>query len=193
LSQNGQQWIGFRNEDTQSAPNKDSEDGLLWQNQQQAWPSLSQLDNNMSRLRKELPPRASVEEYLTFYQNSPFSEVFPVADPVLFPKTLDKAYKHGSNLSPETFTARACVFAFLACASLIGPESDQPVPPIDHEGCMTAAQLIIPDILNARVSHEAVDAVMMIVSCPFDMKIPHNPACSSEAQDEWLGAMRRSD
>jgi hypothetical protein len=67
---------------------------------------------------------------------------------------------------------KACIFSFIAFTSMAGHPADEGLPPIDLEHCIAAAQLLVPDILNARPSIEVVDAMMMFVSLPFTEQHP---------------------
>lgn len=164
LSREGQQWIGLRTDETDDSLYDGEVHGPLWQNQQQAWPSLLFRENMAPWKTRKLPSRGLVEKYLSFYNNSPFSEVFPIADKVLFPEVIENAYRGDLSTLPGNFQAKACVFAFLAFTSMIGFPSGAELPPVDFESCLNATHLLMPDILNASPSTEVVDALMMLVS-----------------------------
>ncbi|KAK7890524.1 hypothetical protein LTR67_007732 [Exophiala xenobiotica] len=164
LSRDGQQWIGLRSAE-------DSQEGFgspLWHNQRQAWPSLPTFVNvNPSQWdMAALPARESVEKHFDYYLTSSFSDAFPIADKVLFPLIIERAYRH-DTASAVMLATKACIFSFIAFTSMAGHPADEGLPPIDLEHCIAAAQLLVPDILNARPSIEVVDAMMMFAVYQF--------------------------
>ncbi len=162
LSSEGQKWIGFWTGENNAAGETH---GPLWQNQRQAWHKSVLPENLGSGTLRDLPPRNVTEQYLEVYQNSDVSSLLPLADPVIFPEVIERAYNSNSSSSDDFLPARACVFSFLALVSLIGIPNEKNMPLVDVSGCVTAAQLLFPDILNARASTAIVDALMMLVSC----------------------------
>jgi hypothetical protein len=174
LSREGQKWIGFRTEEN------DAFNGPLWENRQPAWPRASPPGHDVAKPGfPDLPPRATVEKYLHLYLQSEVSQVFPIADPVLFPQMLEKAYNHNPSDNPNhvdtpnASTARACITSFLALvASLLGNLANEQLPPVDMLNGGIAAELLFADVLNAHASTEGVDTLMMLVSL-LHMLYPH--------------------
>ncbi|EXJ68823.1 uncharacterized protein A1O5_07754 [Cladophialophora psammophila CBS 110553] len=115
----------------------------------------------------KLPPRTHVEQYFDAYRNSPVSSIFPIADPVLFPIVVGKAYGENGKDRVEVATAKACVFSFLAFVSAISNPDDGAFPVIDIEECLMGAEILFPDILNARARTEVVDAMIMLAVYQF--------------------------
>ncbi|KAJ9630307.1 hypothetical protein H2204_008525 [Knufia peltigerae] len=163
LSGDGQQWIGIRSDDETSA---DCEASPLWHNQRQPWSTFPSFINPSRWDVTALLPLASVEKFLANYLKSPFSEAFPIADRVLFSKVIERAYTQQDS-SRDSCTTNACIFAFLAFASLNAYPADTSLPPLDEEQCITAAQLLVPDLLDARPSTEIVDALLMFAVYQF--------------------------
>ncbi|KIW18739.1 hypothetical protein PV08_03028 [Exophiala spinifera] len=157
LSRDGQQWIGIRSDDESGA---ESETSPPWHNQRQPWPTFSSFINPSHLDVTKLLPLPLVERFLANYFKSPFSEAFPIVDRVLFPKIIERAYTQQGS-SPESATSKACIFAFLAFSSLNGYDADPGLPPLHEQQCITAAQLLIPDLFTARPSAEVVDALLM--------------------------------
>ena len=160
LTREGQKWIGFRTEDHDASGESH---GPLWQNQRQTW-ATAVLPENSAPGAKDLPPQDIAQRYLNYYRSSDLSSLFPFADPVMFPETIEKAYNSNASSTSDILPARACVLSFLALVSILSIAGDQELPSIDASGCVTAAQCLMPDILDARASTETVDALMMLVS-----------------------------
>jgi len=163
----GQQWAGFQTGAVDVVFSHDDVQCPLWQNQQAGWPSLSRLEALEHGITTELPGRDSLEPYLDLYQSSPVSNAFPIADPVLFPATIEKAYQSDPSSWHDVLPAKACIFSFLAFVSMVCNPDEKTLPLIDMARCETAAHLLILDISNTRVSTEVVDAIMMFVSRAF--------------------------
>lgn len=166
LSREGQKWIGFRTEETDVNPDMGAQ-GPLWQNHGPAWPTIPWPGNMSATNGKspQLPPRAVAEKCFELYLRSEVSSVFPIADPVLFPQILEKAYNAGLANAHEVLPAKACVLSFSAlAATLLGNTASEPLPPIDVSGYGNAAAFLFADVVNARPSTEAVGALMMLVS-----------------------------
>ncbi|EXJ77765.1 hypothetical protein A1O3_09994 [Capronia epimyces CBS 606.96] len=175
LSREGQKWIGLRVDDTDGPASGSPHEvpGPLWENRlRPAWPDTSRSPADATSLNlnggfQELPPRALVQEYLDAYLRSEVSDVFPLADPVLFPQILDEVYSGRSDFS-HAGAAKACVLAFLLlAATLLSNPVNEPLPPIDVSGCGTAAEHLFVDVLNASASTEAVGALMMLAVYQF--------------------------
>ncbi|KIX03170.1 uncharacterized protein Z518_06721 [Rhinocladiella mackenziei CBS 650.93] len=110
----------------------------------------------------ELPPRDTLKRYLELYQESPLSSIFPIADPVLFPMTVERAYGQNISKSDSNVAAKACIYAFLAFTSMI-ENPERKLPAVDIAGCLTASsQMLLPDVLNAQASTEVIDTLIMI-------------------------------
>ena len=122
----------------------------------------------------KLPARETTRTLLNLYYESPFSTVFPIADAVLFPIIVEKAYKEENLESTDNLSAKACIYSFMAFTSIASDAGETRLPPADVEGYVVAAQLAMADFLNVRASTEVIDALMMLVSCsiyfPFQMK-----------------------
>ncbi|EXJ86004.1 hypothetical protein A1O1_06373 [Capronia coronata CBS 617.96] len=163
LSREGQKWIGFRADENDVPIGKHEAKGPLWQNRRPAWPRASRPRTVADGRIQDLPPRAVVEKYLDLYHRSEASHAFPLADPVLFPQTLDKAYDANLTGSLDALSAKACIVSFFAlAASLLGDAAtESQLPPVDILDGGSSAELLFLDILNARASTEAVDALMM--------------------------------
>ncbi|KAL2437676.1 hypothetical protein ABEF95_008778 [Exophiala dermatitidis] len=169
LSREGQKWIGFRTEETDVNPGMGAQ-GPLWQNRGPVWPTIPWLGNMSATNGKspQLPPRAVPEKCFELYLRSEVSSVFPIADPVLFPQILEKAYNAGLANAHEVLPAKACVLSFSAlAATLLGDTASEPLPPIDVSDYGNAAAFLFADIVNARPSTEAVGALMMLAVYQF--------------------------
>lgn len=165
LSREGPKWIGFRTDDTAGPNGKHEAQAPLWQNQLPAWPDATRPGNVANGRNQNLPPREMVDKYLQLYLHSEVSHVFPIADPILFPQILDKAY-HGSLADAyDLLPAKSCVESFLVLVkSLLGNTVPEALRPVDSLGGGAAAELLFADIVNARASTEAVGALMIQVS-----------------------------
>ncbi|PTB61594.1 N-terminal fungal transcription regulatory domain-containing protein, partial [Trichoderma citrinoviride] len=66
-----------------------------------------------------LPDRNSVHKWLASLSGAPFQILFPALDKVLFEETIDIVYKYKLPQDhPETFSARACLWATFAIVAL---------------------------------------------------------------------------
>ncbi|KAL7816025.1 hypothetical protein V8C44DRAFT_323740 [Trichoderma aethiopicum] len=105
----------------------------------------------------ELPPRATVERYVTVYCSSIVCLVFPVLSKCLFGRTLDLAYQ--PNDSSSATSARACVYSFLALISILKTEDDS-ITTIACESYVAAATWLIPQVTQETTG----DGLQMLVT-----------------------------
>ena len=156
LCREGQKWITFRQ--SSSAPH------WLWQNNEPPRSQQSGTDNSVGYAKPTLPDRETLLVYLHQFNDSEFGYVFPIVDLVLFQETLQYTYDpSGDEDAYVVTTAQACVHAFLALRPL-GDIGDGKLPSVDSEHCVTAVQLLLPNVLGRRASTQEVDALIMLVS-----------------------------
>ena len=124
-----------------------------------------------------LPARETTMAFLSLYYESPFSIVFPIADPILFPIIVDKAYNAENAASTDRLSPKACVYSFMAFISIVSDADETRLPPNDVEGYVMAAQLAMANFMNMRARTEAINALMMLVSrsIHFLLRNKHNP------------------
>ncbi|UKZ74457.1 hypothetical protein TrVFT333_002126 [Trichoderma virens FT-333] len=89
------------------------------------------------------PPRSTLERYAAAYCSSTICIIFPVLSKCLFVKTLDLAYR--SHDSPPVAAARACVYSFLAMASILHFE-DATAATMSCESYLAAAKSLVPQV-----------------------------------------------
>ncbi|EHK22847.1 uncharacterized protein TRIVIDRAFT_150370, partial [Trichoderma virens Gv29-8] len=114
FSEKGQAWIESRTGSCMT-PQRLCSFGRQWHS-----PRRLYLDSDATAASTqpcELPPRSILERYAAAYCSSTICIIFPVLSKCLFVKTLDLAYR--SHDSPPAAAARACVYSFLAMASIL--------------------------------------------------------------------------
>ena len=111
-----------------------------------------------------LPDPSIAYQTLEIFQCSPYRVVFPLVDPVLFPRTIALAYESLDGPFPtlEHITAKCCVFAFLSIAYIFWDSAVQ-VPHMDSDAFAMKAYRLIPDVVE-DVSIVGLQAMAMLVS-----------------------------
>ena len=111
-----------------------------------------------------LPIPSIAYEALEMFRGSPYRVVFPVVDPVLFPRTIALAYQNREGTLPplEYITAKCCVFAFLSIAYIFWSPAVQ-VPWMDSDGFAMKAYQLLPDVVE-DTSIVGLQAISMLVS-----------------------------
>lgn len=90
--------------------------------------------------------------------------VFPIIDAILFSETIKVAYcqpqasYYGGNAS-----ARACIYAFLAFASVLNLRG-KTLPAVDSEGCALKAQCLLLQVMQETATVDGLQTVIMLVS-----------------------------
>ncbi|KAK1994113.1 fungal-specific transcription factor domain-containing protein [Colletotrichum falcatum] len=144
FSQDGQNWIRSRAGEDASFQTLFAM-GPLWHIHH---PDPVFLNFSQQNSSEGLPDRPVVDECLARFQASNFGLSFPLIDYVLFLDTIDLAYQPPQGaLTLEVVTAKACVFAFFAVASLFQSEWKS-MPEIDGQACAGAAQNLMPVIMQ---------------------------------------------
>lgn len=132
----------------------------------------------------ELPQRSTLERYAAAYCSATVCLIFPVLSEGLFVKTLDLAYS--SPDSPSVVAARACVYSFLAVASILHIEDDSAAK-MSCESYLAAARSLIPQVTQEMTGDGLQTLVTLVRSCssPFPATCfvlkPHSPVTSSSA------------
>lgn len=109
----------------------------------------------------ELPPRATVERYVTVYCSSIVCLVFPVLSKCLFGRTLDLAYQPHDSSSATS--ARACVYSFLALISILKIEDDL-ITTMACESYVAAATWLIPQVTQ-EMTGDGLQMLVTMVCC----------------------------
>ncbi|KAK0614905.1 hypothetical protein B0T17DRAFT_592780 [Bombardia bombarda] len=134
---------------------------------------------NQAVVDMSLPDRWLVEDYLRFFRSSHFRLEFPVVDTIMFQNTINIAYEPcQSSPSPDSITAKASIFAFLACMSLFEGDRRPPGPSVDGAIFAIKAQHLFP-ILLQDFTITGLQTVLMLL---FSGQIPssamyHSLAC----------------
>lgn len=161
----GQQWVQSRT-GQKIAFDKLSPASPPWE-KQRALSSNSRLMNLQTENPFELPPQDVVQAYFKIYRSSLMQRVFPVVDPVLFGDTIRTAYQqlHPRNQYGQA-SAKACVFAFVAFASILHSHDFDvtTLPPVDSETWATKAKCLLPQFVQETTTLDGLQAVMMLVS-----------------------------
>lgn len=110
-----------------------------------------------------LPGRWVIDSLFKAWSDSELALVFPVAEPVLFKKTIDRAWDENDN-SSEYYRARLAVFAFLALASthFVNLKASGYVDP---EACATEAEKMLHMLTDPSL--ETLQASCMLVRLLF--------------------------
>ena len=110
-----------------------------------------------------LPDSAVVYEALEMFRGSPYRVVFPLVDPVLFPRIIALAYERPeARFSLEGITAKCCVFAFLSIAYIFWNPAVE-VPRMDSDAFAMKAYRLLPDVVE-DTSIVGLQAISMLVS-----------------------------
>ncbi|KAK9242427.1 hypothetical protein V1506DRAFT_495526 [Lipomyces tetrasporus] len=161
FSIDGQQWVQSRTGQTVTFE-KLCAFGPPWQN-------LRFLDRNyLSRKFQtlqgvvKLPKRDVVEECTLAYSSSILRFVFPLIDTVLFDETIKLAYQPDNNNGPGVASAKACIYSFLAFASVFNLHSST-WSAVDSEACALKAESLLPQVLHETTIDSLQTAVMLLV------------------------------
>lgn len=110
-----------------------------------------------------LPDPSIVHQALEMFRFSPCRVVFPLVDPVLFPKIITLAYEPPDGpFSLECITAKCCVFAFLSIAYIFWNRTVQ-MPRMDGDAFAMKAYQLLPDVVE-DTSIVGLQAISMLVS-----------------------------
>ena len=116
-----------------------------------------------------MPRRDIVLERFQSFLESPLRPVFPLLDPVLFRKTVNIAFGNDcqNESTRQKWSARACIFAFLAMLFLFDEGTDSPMPRnpyhVDQDACAAEAlHLVTLSLPSTEVS--LLEASIMLVS-----------------------------
>ncbi|KAL5088894.1 hypothetical protein Trisim1_006040 [Trichoderma cf. simile WF8] len=140
FSEKGQAWIESRT-GSRMMPQNLCSFGRQWHS-----PRRLYLDSDtiaVSAQPCELPQRSTLERYAAAYCSATICLIFPVLSEGLFVKTLDLAYSSAD--SPSIVSARACVYSFLAVASILHIEDDSAAK-MSCESYLAAARSLIPQV-----------------------------------------------
>lgn len=158
LSEEGRQWISSR------VGEEVSFDKFRPIDVQESW-----LPDTTGRFRTpdplcDLPSREIVQEAAKRYHGSCCSQVFPILDPDLFQETLDLAFEPLEPTRTDRFTARACVFSFLAVAGFF-QEANTGELLADYDSEIFAARALhmLVDVMGDN-SLAGLQAVFLMVS-----------------------------
>lgn len=110
----------------------------------------------------ELPDRSIVEEYATIYKTSVFRLVFPIVHETLFCETIKAAYyQHQASHYVGNASSRACIYAFLAFASVLNLRG-KTLPAVDSESCALKAQCLLLQVLQETATVDGLQTVMLL-------------------------------
>lgn len=166
----GQRWVESRTGQT-IAFEKLSPAKPPWE-KQRAINSNALLMNLQARDPFQLPSLAVTESYFNLYKSALMRIIFPVLDFYLFRETIKIAYhSYGSGESYRPASSRACIFAFIAFASLLHPPeasyNPQNVAAVDSEAFAIKAQCLLPQVLQESVALDGLQAAIFLVGCDF--------------------------
>lgn len=155
----GQQWIKSRTGET-VAMEKLYAFGPPWQNQRNTYMNDTQLPQDSV----QLPDRRITEEFARGYSSHILSLVFPTIDKVLFEDTISLAYHQGSFQPTGHASAKACIYAFLAFASVFNIYGRTGTRlPLESEAYALKAQSLIPQVFQ-DITTESLQTAIMLVS-----------------------------
>ncbi|KAK9241934.1 hypothetical protein V1506DRAFT_131406 [Lipomyces tetrasporus] len=146
FSLDGQQWVQSRTGQTVTFE-KLCAFGPPWQKLR--FLDRNSLSRNLQALQGvvNLPNRDIVEECVLTYSSSILRFVFPVIDTVLFNETIKLAYQPENNNGTGVASAKACIYSFLAFASMFNRHSSTS-PALDGEVCALKADSLLPQVLH---------------------------------------------
>lgn len=170
----GQQWVESRTGQRISF-DKLSPARPPWE-KQRALNSSALLMSLQTQNPFELPSQSVVEVYFDMYRSALMRIIFPILDFVLFRKTIRTAYQpQSSTRSYRPASARACIFSFIAFASILHPpglnQTPPNVPPVDSEAFAIKAQCLLPQVLQEPTTVDGLQTVTILVS-QFYMQLP---------------------
>ena len=170
----GQQWVQSRTGQT-IAFDKLSPARPPWE-KQRALSSSSILKNIQAQNPFELPPEDVLHAYLDMYGSSLMQRIFPAVDPVLFKDTIRSAYypSQPSNHYGQA-SSKACIFAFIAFASILHHGNAEYPPsnitPVDSEAFAIKAHCLLPQFTQEAPTLDGLQAVTMLVSLVLTSRI----------------------
>lgn len=116
----------------------------------------------------QLPDRRITEEFVRKYSLHILSVVFPTIDEVLFKDTISLAYHQGSFPPTGHASAKACIYAFFAFASVFNIYSSTGTGlPLDSEAYALKAQSLISQVLQDITTESLQTAVMLVSNLRF--------------------------
>ncbi|KAI9925272.1 hypothetical protein MW887_006199 [Aspergillus wentii] len=159
----GQQWIESR---TGQRVNNDklSLSRPPWE-KQRAQSSNALLMDLQPKELLELPDQTVVRMHFEVYRSSLMQRVFPVLDSFLFHETIKTAYQPPQS---EDYyghhSARACIFAFIAFASILHQPAIEGtrLPPIDSDAYTLRARYLVPQILQETPTLDGLQTVTIL-------------------------------
>lgn len=163
----GQQWVQQRTGQS-IAFEKLSPARPPWE-KQRALNSSALLMSLQTQNPFELPSQSVVDIYFDLYRSALMRLIFPVLDFVLFQETIKAAYQpQSSSRFYRPASARACIFSFIALASILHPpglnQTPSHVPPVDSEAFAIKAQCLLPQVLQESASLDGLQTTVMLVS-----------------------------
>ncbi|KAL2012449.1 hypothetical protein VTN00DRAFT_5167 [Thermoascus crustaceus] len=160
FSAEGQQWVQSRTGQTVTFE-KLCAFGPPWQNQRsQDW-NTALMELQMQG-QWELPHRCIVEEFAAVYRTSVMRLVFPIIDATLFSETIKVAYyQPQASYYIGNASARACIYAFLAFASVLNMHG-KTLPAVDSEGCALKAQCLLLQVTQETATVDGLQTVIML-------------------------------
>ncbi|KNG89058.1 hypothetical protein ANOM_002951 [Aspergillus nomiae NRRL 13137] len=108
-----------------------------------------------------LPSKSLLFERLQEYKSSVFCQIFPFINPHLFDDTVRAAYQEQSTLTCSNDSAKACVFAFMAVASMFSNSTDSHGS-LDSDHYAYAAYDLVPEFFRDTVTTEGLQALLML-------------------------------
>ncbi|KAL1962343.1 hypothetical protein VTN77DRAFT_9756 [Rasamsonia byssochlamydoides] len=159
FSSEGQKWVQSRTGE-RATFEKLCAFGPPWQNQHRFYTASIPAEFHRLQGSVQLPDRKIVEEYLSTYRSSIFRLVFPFIDPILFQETLRLAYEpRQAPMSVGSASAKSCVYAFLAVASLFNLDGATQL--VDSEACSVKAQCFTPQLVQETTIDGLQSAIML--------------------------------
>ncbi|KAF9893186.1 hypothetical protein FE257_011609 [Aspergillus nanangensis] len=164
LSPSGQQWVQART-GQHIAFDKLSPSRPPWE-KKRAQSTNTFLDDLKNQNLFELPDRNLLELYFEKYHSSLMRRIFPALDPILFQETMKSAYQEPYSNSFGQISNRACIFAFLAFASITNhpcfDREDIELPPINGEAYVLKVQHLMPQVLQETTTLDSLQAVTIL-------------------------------
>ncbi|PKX96515.1 Zn(II)2Cys6 transcription factor [Aspergillus novofumigatus IBT 16806] len=127
------------------------------------WPRLTKKCTEGDR-RLSLPDKSLLFEQIEAFQKSVCGQFLPLVNRTCFEYTIRAAYeKELSDISPGLFSARVCIFAFMALSSFFAgqPHVDKIVTADEYA---REAQDLFPEMLNESVTLDGLQALTMLAT-----------------------------
>lgn len=135
------------------------------QRQSQADHSLASTRNYFqNQSHPDLPDKALVLALFQHFKSSPAHRSFPLIHPDILHHTVEAAYEGNlSDASPDSDSARACIFSFILFVAFLMEERSA-LRGLDLHKYMHEAQYLLCGVLDSRATLDGIQALLMVVS-----------------------------